>query len=443
MQSLLNRLSVSLESSEMPENVEINPVTTNTVTELTEVLDDLVDETVEVKTASDVVTTLGDAAVSMEGYLNVLNTFKADGGMTPQTAAMYNHGLSDRLSGIPLARKENLFVSLEAFGGSGEKALAHEASTKGLLQKLRDLWTAIYNAVSAFLSKVKTWAKGLLSVGDALIKSGKSLTQAAGLVKTESKETFDTGRRGKTIAISGHIPSDPATVLTVLIGALEEALVGYPTQYSKLIAPVSRLLGNGDTFTSEELNKAVEEAVGVAKGFESSEHELPGGVKYVITANPNVSSASDLHKALTSSLVSETAEAPPAIQLWSKNDLIKVGDGVERLGGVIKRYESKFESAVTAQEKFLKEGSKLVSGNKEFTKDEASAAKQILSEFSKLAHGAIGASPEVVAHAGRVSKALVAVGLAMVSKHTGSTAAIPSQTQSQTGTQLPATPQLA
>ena len=109
---------------------------------------------------------------------------------------------------------------------------------------------------------------------------------------------------------------------------------------------------------------------------------------------------------------------------------------------MIKRYESKFESAVTAQEKFLKEGSKLVSGNKEFTKDEASAAKQILSEFSKLAHGAIGASPEVVAHAGRVSKALVAVGLAMVSKHTGSTAAIPSQTQSQTGTQLPATPQL-
>ena len=54
--------------------------------------------------------------------------------------------------------------------------------------------------------------------------------------------------------------------------------MGYPTQYSKLIAPVSRLLGNGDTFTSEELNKAVEEAVGVAKGFESSEHELPGGL---------------------------------------------------------------------------------------------------------------------------------------------------------------------
>lgn len=415
--SMKTRLALSMESSALPEDVEINPLTELTTNELTEALADLSDSGTEVQRQEETVDVLVDTETSMENFYRGIDALQAKyGSMNPAAAHMYHIGLEDRIRHIPIVSKDQLFLSLEAFGGSGSAEQATDASKKSLLEKLKAIWTAVYNTVQEMLKAGLQFARDLVDTGKRLEKSAMQLKAVAGKITSEAGGQVSLGRHGKQLVIAGSMPSDPTHVFAVMKQAADQ-VEGFTKSYQVALLPVTTMINTGNV-TNEKLETATKAIAEKGVMIKPSSLDLPGNRKLVIEVDDSkLGSIDTMAQAATARIVVDKQEDPGEVQVWTKAQILAVAEQAAALARNISEVNREYRAIVEEKLTFARKGSEIVSKSTTMSSEDIAAAKKTLSKLSQITKASLGAMQPLISLAAHVNGAAINAGFICVKAH--------------------------
>ncbi|MGG4591851.1 hypothetical protein ACLPJK_26690 [Pseudomonas aeruginosa] len=269
---LLQQLRVSLESSEMPENVEINPVTDQTETELDQALAEVEQAESDVASAEVNETVLEAAADGVEETTEAIeDEIEEKGEISQESYAKYDLALRNATRLLPLDHSRYQ-VSQESFVQFDGRTVSMEALDKAK-EMLAKLWQAVKDAVTKVWGAIREWFARLGKSGAALIAAGNDLKKRASAArgKTAKNDKIDATAAARLLHDEGKFDS----VATAISGLATSVTVGREggqilteaaAEYTKQMASVARL-GVAETSTISFDKEFVEAVSGFKEAY--------------------------------------------------------------------------------------------------------------------------------------------------------------------------------
>lgn len=417
--SVLNAaLAVSLESAGV-DGEEINPVTSETVVELDEVLEEVREAGETVAGEEDAVDVISEAADSMESLIASLEAAVAAGGMSPQTADMYGRGLANAVRKLPID-KSQFSVSTESFGGTADKLVASQEALEGAKELLSKLWEGIKKAVLNAWNAVKGFYERIGKSGPAVVAAGKSLKSAAGQVKGTPGEKITVGG-GALAALSVGGTFDPVKALGAVVEGYDVGVKNYGSKILSSLSPLIATVESGQV-SPQRLNEAAAKVDLKAALSDSMQGKLPNGYFFDLTLPEGyVNGSADLAVLSKTSLKLSKGEAkkPASAEIGhpSSSDIAALADKVIAIGNAMIAAKSVMGMAEKGVNAIVKAGTKLAGQGGTLDKEELAGAKAVMAQLNKASRLLTGCGPQYLQYMGSTAKAAVSFGHSVLKGH--------------------------
>lgn len=403
-------LTASLEDAS--EGQEINPVTSETVVELDEVLEEVREAGEEVAGEDEAVDMISEAADSMESLIASLESAVAAGGMSPQTADMYSRGMSNALRKLPID-KSQFSVSTESFGGTADKLVASQEALEGAKELLAKLWNGIKTAVLNAWNAVKGFYERIGKSGPAVVAAGKSLKSAAGATKGNptGKATLSNGALN-ALVVNGSF--DPVKALGGVVEGFDVGVKNYGAKILSSLSPLIATVESGQV-SPERLNEAAKKVDLKSALTDSMAGKLPGGYFFDLTLPEGyVNGGSDLSILSKASLKLSKGEtkkiSATEVPTPSPSDIAALADKVIAIGNSMIAAKSVMGMAEKGVNAVVKAGTKLAGQGGTLDKEELAGAKAVMAQLNKASRLLTGCGPQYLQYMGSTAKAAVSFG---------------------------------
>lgn len=408
-------LNVSLENFEET-SVEINPVTSETVVEMDEVLEEVREAGEEVAGQEEAVDTLSDAADSLESLVVALESAVAAGGLSPQAADFHGRAMANIVRKLPV-NKADYTVSVESFGGTGDKLVASQEALAGAKELLEKLWNGIKTAVLNAWNAVKGFYERIGKSGPAVVAAGKSLKQAAAGTKgtPSGKATLSTAAIN-ALVVGGTF--DPVKALDAVVHGYDVGVKQYGARMLSSLSPLIATVESGQV-TPQRLNEAASKVNADSALTEDMKGKLPGGYFFDLTLGEGdglamlAKTSLKLGKEGGEKLKATEIETPTPQQIGQMADkVIAIGNSMIQAKQVVAAAEKGVNQVVKA-------GTKLAGQGNTLDKDELSGAKSVMAQLNKAARLLTGCGPQYLQYMGTTAKAAVAFGSSILKSYKG------------------------
>lgn len=389
---LSSALAVSLEN--LGDGEEINPVTTETVIELDEVLEEAREAGDEAEGQDQAVDTLTDAADSLESLVVALESAVANGGLSPQSADIHSRAVANIVRRLPVD-KDSYTLSVESFGGTGDKLVASQEALDGAKELLLKLWngikTAVLNAWKAVVNFVTTLGKS----GDALVRAGKQLVAEAGQTKGNAAgKKVDGTAVAKQLHVSGAMKGTVGGALKVVVSNGQKIVTAAKVASAGL-KELAGSIASGHFDQKEDRSKFVEKMMGAFPG-----DAMPGGKSITV-------SDGGFPKMVTNAQLKETSVEMAVPEI---GEIKMIGQSVQQVGQFILDYNNKtFKDLQKEINAFIAKQDSLVKAAG-FEKEETASVRAGLKEFKDFSSVARAVGPEYLSYAASAAKAAFGFG---------------------------------
>lgn len=403
---LANALNISLESADPLENQELNPVTEATVVEVDEVLNEVQEQADNVEEHDEVVEDLEEAAESMESLIASMESAIADGGMNPQAADLYSRSMGIALRRMP-AEAFPATVSVESFGGTGDKLVASQEALEGAKATLAKIWNAIKTAVINAFNAVTNFVKTLGTSAAALKRAAALLKQKAGEAKGKDAKgkKVDATAIAKLLHVDGEMKASVGAGLKVVISNGKKISAASDVA-AKEIQKLAGAVASGHANTQENVDayNAIKNAM--------PQGNMPGG--RVVEENdqgfPKIVSKVNLKSDKVEIAVPAVAEIVSiAVEIANVANMIGEFDNK-----YFKKLEKETKDFISKQDALVKkidmEGDKAIKGFTYKEGDAKKAVRESLKDFKKITGLARSVGPEYMGYAAKTAKAAFGFG---------------------------------
>lgn len=388
---LSSALAASLE--DLQDGEEINPVTSETVIEMDEVLEEVREAGEEVDGQDQVTEVLEEASDSLESLVVALEAAVAAGGMSPHSADIHGRAVNNIIRRLPID-KEAYAVSVESFGGTGDKLVASQEALDGAKDLLAKLWAGIKNAVAnawkAVVNFVTTLGKSAAAIGQA----GKQLIASANQTKgAAAGKKVDATSVAKLLHTDGVMKGAVGTQLRVVVTNGAKVNAAATTAANGLKKLAGELASGHD---SGEANAKVASEIMAALPAGA----LPGGKEI------------ELNDSGMPKLVQKTSLKDNSVELDvpAIAEIKAIGQGIVAVADLIGTYDKKsFKALEASVTDFIAKQDKLVV-KAGLDKAETEKVRAGLKVFKQYAGAARSAGPDYMAYAASAAKAAFGFG---------------------------------
>ena len=419
---LQSALNISMESADLTENGEINPVTEETIVAVDEILEEVRGDEASVDEHDEAVEELAEAGESLESLVSSLESFIADGGMGPQAADMHSRALAIATRKLPV-NAADFTVSTESFGGTGDKLVASQEALENVKQLLSKIWDAIRNAVQSAWNAVKQFFATIGKSGPAVIAAGQSLkkrAQAAKGQKPVGGKVSLSSAAADTLVVDGKLV--PAQALAAINHGYDVGVKQYTTKVTAALSPLIQAVYKGEVHP-ERLKEAAAKVDLKAALPDDMKGKLPGGYYFDLTLpEAYVKGGTDLEVLAKASLKlsrdkSISAKAGTEFEEMSVEQIEKMADQIIEIGKNMVAAKSVAAAAEKGINDVVKAGNKLVASGDSLEKDEVASAKSVLAKLNKAARLTTGCSHQYLSFMGTAAKAAASTGTQMLKQY--------------------------
>ena len=404
---LQSALNVSLESNLDGEPSEINPVTSETVVELDEVLEEVRVAGDQVEGEEAAVDELSDAADSLESLIVALESAVAAGGMSPQTADTHNRAMAIAMRRLPV-QKTDYTLSVESFGGTGDKLQASMEALEGAKALLEKLWNGIKTAVLNAWNAIKGFYDRIGKSGPAVVAAGKSLKQKAqGIKITASEKQYTMGQAAaNALMVEGKF--NPTAALGAVVTGYDVGVANYSSRMLSALSPLIAVVEGGQV-TPQRLNEAASKVDADACLTEDMKGKLPGGAFFDLTIGDG-EGLSMLSKTSLKLSYDKVKATDLTVPTPSASDIGALADKVVAIGNQLIKSKSTMGLVEKGVNQIVKAGTKLAGQGGTLDKDELAGAKSVMAQLNKASRLLTGCGPQYLQYMGATAKAAVAFG---------------------------------
>lgn len=419
---LQSALNISMESADLTENQEINPVTEETIVAVDEILEEVRGDEASVDEHDEAVEELAEAGESLESLVSSLESFIADGGMGPQAADMHSRALAIATRKLPV-NAADFTVSTESFGGTGDKLVASQEALENVKQLLSKIWDAIRNAVQSAWNAVKQFFATIGKSGPAVIAAGQSLKKRAQAAKGQKPVGGKVGLSGAaadTLVVDGKLV--PAQALAAINHGYEIGVKQYTNKVTAALNPLIQAVYKGEVHP-ERLKEAAAKVDLKAVLPDDMKGKLPGGYYFDLTLpEAYVKGGTDLEVLAKTSLKlsrdkSIIAKNGTEFEEMSVEQIEKMADQIIEIGKNLVAAKSVAAAAEKGINDVVKAGNKLVASGDSLEKDEVASAKSVLAKLNKAARLTTGCSHQYLSFMGTAAKAAASTGTQMLKQY--------------------------
>lgn len=398
-------LRAALVASMEMDDVEIlNPLVGTEVTNIDEALLDVSDAGEEVAQADQTVEVLEDAAEAMESLLVTLESCIAEGGMTPQTARSHNQSVALALRGLPVDA-ERVTISVESFGGLGDKMSASMESVEGIKAFLKRLWDGIVNAVKTAWEAAGKFVATMGKGAAAIAAGAKQLKERAIAMKGKpvKNEKMDAAAAAKALHQGGKFSGDAAQALHQIAAGGDKVNASSVSVAGELRAVAGKITSTGYDMDAEFTKLGMSIISSVPKD------ELPGGQKIEL-------SSGGVPQLVAGVAFTDASEiTTPSIE-----SVIAIAEAAELVAKKMVDYSAKsFKVLEKGVKDFVATTGKSVGAVGDGDKEKAAAVKKSLASVSKLTTVARGVGPAYCRYMGSSAKVALNFGSSVLKQYVG------------------------
>lgn len=371
------------------EGAEINPLTEETTVAIDEILEEVAEGEKEAEEHDEAVEDLNEAADSLESLIASLESVVADGGMSPQHANTFMAGMAIATRRLPIDAAEYQ-VSVESFGGTGDKAVASMEALEGAKNLLKRVWEAIRKAVVGAWNAVKNFVQTIGKSAGALNTAGKLLVSGAAAAKGDvAGKKIDATSVARLLHVDGDFSGKVSVALGTVVGngqKIASAAKVAETELTKLAGTIA----TGRASSNEQVQGFATILRALPQG------SLPGGraIEQDDNGIPKLVKKTDLKLAKVEIAVPDT------------NDIKALGQAIIKTSQMIADYDKKyFKSLQKSIEDFISKQDKLIVRMELEDKEETAKVRGELKGFQKLATIARSTGPEYMSYAAQAAKA--------------------------------------
>lgn len=397
-------LAVSLEDlSETTQ--EINPLTAETVIELDAVLEEVREAGDTVEGQEGAVDTLADAVDSLESLVVALESAVKAGGMSPQTADVHSRAMAIALRKLPV-NKADFVLSVESFGGTGDKLVASQEALEGAKELLAKLWNGIKTAVLNAWNAVKGFYDRIGKSGPAVVAAGKSLKQKAAAAKSVKKDYKVGGGVANGLSIGGKF--DPVGSLKAVQHGYEVGVKGYQNRLLASMAPLISLVESGQV-SPQRLNEAAAKVDADAALTEDMKGKLPGGAWFDLTIGDG--EGLEMLGKTSIKLSRESGNQENVnYDIADVGVISKMADAVIEIGQMLTKARAAAAGAEKGVNQIVKAGSKLAGQGGVLDKEELAGARAVMGQLNKASRLLTGCGPQYLQYMASTAKMAVSFG---------------------------------
>jgi len=413
---LHSALNVSMEAIDPNATQEINPVTSETIVQVDEVLEEARQDSAVVDQHDDAVEELSDAADSLESLITSLESAIADGGLSPQAADIHSRALANATRRLPLDASEYT-VSTESFGGTGDKLQASMEALDGAKQLLTKIWEAIKNAVTGAWNAVKNFFATMGKSGPAVVAAGQSLKKKAAEAKQSKKTNFNvstwTQAQLNTMVVNGK--ADPAAALAAINKGYDVGVKQYTSKILGALNPLYQAIQKGEVHP-DRLKQVAASVNPEACLTEDMKGQLPGGYFFNLTVGEG--EGLDVLAGSSLKLDKDSAAVPKQVPMTdlTVDQISKLADEVVKMGQLIIASKAVAGMAEKGINDAVKAGNSLVAKGDTLDKGEVGSAKAVLAKLNKAARLTTGCSHQYLSFMGTAAKTAVSFGSQILSQ---------------------------
>ncbi|MCY1352912.1 hypothetical protein D9M68_19440 [compost metagenome] len=371
------------------ETAELNPITEETTVAIDEILEEVRDQGDSVEEHDSAVEELEGAAESLESLIVSLESAIADGGMSPQAADVHGRAMVNAVRRLPIDGSQ-YSVSVESFGGTGDKLQASMEAMEGAKDLLAKIWNAIKSAVQSAWAAVVKFITTLGKSGEALVRAGGQLKASANGIKGEPKaKTVAAGGVAKWLHTDGELKGSVGSQLKLVVsngsGVAKSAQAG-----SAGLKELAGLIASGH-YNAEGDRHAFADKVAAALPT----GKLPGGreIDFGDNGMPKLVAKINLKDDATE------------IATPNKAELVSIGNEIVAVGKMIVDFDKKyFKDLEKSVNDFISKQDALVK-KAEFSKEETDKVRAGLKEFKKFSSVARACGPDYMSYAANAAKA--------------------------------------
>jgi len=410
---LQDALAVSLESAAEAENQEINPVTSETIVEIDELLEEVREGAASVDEHDEAVEELTDAADSLESLISSLESFIADGGMAPQTADMHARALQIATRKLPV-NAADFTVSTESFGGTGDKLTASMEALDNVKALLGKIWDAVRSAVEGAWNAAKDFYAAIGKSGPAVVAAGQSLKKRAQAVKDAKSFKVAGGlsrAHAQYLVVGDKIA--PAEALKAIVHGFDVGVRQYTGNVVKAVSPLLDTVRKGD-ITPRSLQSVGDSIKIDGVLADDMKGKLPGGYWFDLTVGGGsgldmlAASSLKLSQDKTAMKDSYDLDLPSVAEISAMADgIIQIGKSMTEVRKVQGLIEKGVKDVVAA-------GNAVVAKSNGLQKSEVAQAKAALAKMNKVARLTAGCTHQYMSFMGGAAKAAAAFGTMVI-----------------------------
>lgn len=385
---LASALSVSMESEELMSGEELNPVTEETTVAVDEILEEVRDQGDVVEEHEDAVEEMEGAAESLESLICSLESAIADGGMNPQAADIHGRAVANAVRRLPIDGQQ-FTVSVESFGGTGDKLQASMEALEQAKDLLKKIWEGIKNAVVGAWKAMANFVKTIGTSAAALKRAAAVLKARAAKMSGKPKnEKIDGKAVSSALNVKGSVETagEVVAALDALVAGGSKVIMAANKASNELKSIVSYVAtGNGSAEPDYvELNKDL------------PRDQLPGAQ---IKIGENGIPSLEKTKGDFSGAEITVADA---------NGVRNIAGGIEKVAKMIESFSSRdFKKLESEMNKHIKDQDAAVK-KLEAEKDVKKDIQKDLKAFRKVSNIVRAVGPQYMAHAAQGAKAAYA-----------------------------------
>lgn len=374
------------------ETAELNPVTEETTVAIDEILEEVRDGADSVEEHDDAVEDLEGAAESLESLIASLESAIADGGMNPQAADVHGRAMVNAVRRLPIDGSQ-YSVSVESFGGTGDKLQASLEAMQGAKDLLAKIWNAVKNAITSAYQAVVKFIQTIGKSGEALMVAGNQLKSSANSLSGEpGDKKVSMGGAGKYLHIDGKVEGSVAGKLKDILtnGVKVSAATSHAASEVKSLA--GRFMSGSASASFEE---GVEYGKKVLPGI-PTDVKLPGGRMIAFDT------AANMFK-LNTAAEFDGKESEVAVP--NKNEIKAIANEIIAVGRMIAEFDKKHFKALQKElDAFIAAQDKLVK-TADYDKEEAASYRDSLKQFKAIYRMSSGLGPAYMSYAANAAKA--------------------------------------
>lgn len=422
---LHSALQISMEGVDPYDNQEINPVTEETIVHVDEVLEEAREDSAVVEEHDEAIDELSQAADSLESLITSLESAIADGGLSPQAADIHSRAVAIATRRLPIDAGE-FTVSVESFGGTGDKLQASMEAMEGAKALLSKIWEAIRSAFVGAWNAIKNFFATMGKSGPAVVAAGQSLKKRAqdakGIKPAQTKISLNNAQFNYLITDGKFTP---VASLTAINTGYDVGVKQYTSKIVSNLNPLYQAIERGE-LTPQRLDEAASKVDLKSAIPDDMKGKLPGGHFFHMTlSKAYVNGGTDLEVLAGASLKFEQDKAALVkngqaleFDVLTVEEISKLADQIIEMGKLITSSKAVAGLVEKSIQQSAKAGNKLVSKEKTLSKEESAAAKKVLNALNKAARLSTGCSHQYLSYMGSAAKGAVSFGTQCLKQYT-------------------------